>query len=364
MATLTLKNINKQYKNDDHATLRSIDLTVTDDDFLVLLGPSGCGKTTLLRIISGLLSPTQGQILIGDQDVTDLPPQKRGIGMVFQNYALYPHMSIKKNLSFALEIARKNRIQRDKEIQRVSDILNIQKHLGKKPHMLSGGERQRVAMGRAMVTESQLYLFDEPLSNLDEELRTKLRPEILRLFYQLHVPFVYVTHDQVDAMTMGTKIAVMNHGEIQQLGSPEEIYQHPANMFVAEFIGSPKMNFIPASVSLSENQKVILHFGNTEWPLPQYHDVILSGNQTECVLGIRPEDILFSPADEFSCPITCKLNRYEHLGSHILLYADFQGTPLCISAPIHVRAKVGESMTVYFNSQKLHLFDSKTQTHL
>ncbi len=364
MATLTLKNISKQYKNDDHATLRSIDLTVTDDDFLVLLGPSGCGKTTLLRMIAGLIAPTEGEIGIGDRNITDLPPQNRGIGMVFQNYALYPHMSIKKNLTFALEIARMKKEQREKEVERVSCILNIQNHLTKKPHMLSGGERQRVAMGRAMVMESQLYLFDEPLSNLDEELRTKLRPEILHLFHQLHVPFVYVTHDQVDAMTMGTKIAVMNQGEIQQLASPEEIYHHPANMFVAEFVGSPKMNFIPVTAAISGDQKALVRYGEEELSLPQYNEILLADKQKDCILGIRPEDIHFTPVSEHMHSICCTLTRYEHLRSQILLYADFQGISLCISAPIHVRAKVGEKMTVYLDKQKVHLFDAETQVHL
>lgn len=261
MAGLTLKNISKQFKDSNHAAVRNINLQIENDDFFILLGPSGCGKSTLLRMISGLSKPTEGQILLDDEDITELEPQDRGIGMVFQNYALFPHMNIQKNLTFPLEIAKVKKEERHRIVNEVGELLDIKKHFKKKPEMLSGGERQRVAMGRAMVKECKLYLFDEPLSNLDDGLRTRLRPELLKQFHELQVPFVYVTHDQVDAMTMGTKVAVMQSGEIQQLGTPQEIYDTPANMFVAGFVGSPKINFFPMEVK-SEKEKVFLTGGD------------------------------------------------------------------------------------------------------
>lgn len=363
MAGLTLKNISKQFKDSDKPVVHDINLHIDDDDFLVLLGPSGCGKTTLLRMISGLVKPTEGQIFIGDEDVTDREPQDRGIGMVFQNYALYPHMNIRKNLTFALEIAGKKRKERNKIADKTGDLLDIRRHFNKKPEMLSGGERQRVAMGRAMVNECKLYLFDEPLSNLDEVLRTKLRPEILRQFHELKVPFVYVTHDQIDAMTMGTLVAVMQNGEIQQLGSPQEIYDAPASMFVASFIGVPKINFISAEVQAGENTPVLVN-GNLKLRLPQYQDKLVQYIGKRVMMGIRPEDLLISRTREHILPLTCVLNRYEHLGNKVQLYSDFNGSILCITAPVTVKAKIGEELTVYLDKNRIHLFDIETERRI
>ena len=363
MEGLVLKNISKQFKDSDHVTLKEISLEVGNDEFLILLGPSGCGKTTLLRIISGLLRPTTGQILLDGEDVTELEPQKRGVGMVFQNYALYPHMNVRKNLTFALDVARVKKDEQKKRVNWVSEMLGIGKHLAKKPHQMSGGERQRVAMGRAMATNSKIYLFDEPLSNLDENLRTRLRPEILSLFHQLHVPFVYVTHDQVDAMTMGTKIAVMNQGEILQLGTPAEIYDTPQALFVAQFVGSPKINTFTAQ-TVEEAGKILLKSGDFVLELPQYDSALESHIGKSVIVAIRPEDILTTRMGENLHPIECVLERYEHLGSKVLLYLDFGGSELRVSAPTSIRAKVGQSITLYMDKNKVHLFDAETEKRI
>lgn len=363
MSGLTLDNISKQFKGSDKATVKNISLHVDNDEFLVLLGPSGCGKTTLLRMISGLAIPTEGRILIDDEDVTELEPQDRGIGMVFQNYALFPHMNIRKNLTFPLEIAKVKKDERNKVVDEVGELLDIKKHFKKKPEMLSGGERQRVAMGRAMVKECKLYLFDEPLSNLDDGLRTKLRPEILKQFHELKVPFVYVTHDQVDAMTMGTKVAVMQGGVIQQMGAPQEIYDAPANMFVAGFVGSPKINFLPMEVKQTE-EGICLENGAWNLRLPQYEERLSSYINKKVILGIRPEDLLTSKIGENIEPLTCVLKRYEHLGNKVQLYADLNGSSICITAPVTVRAKVEQAFTVYMNKTKVHLFDAETELRI
>jgi len=363
MEGLVLKNISKQFKDNDHVTLKNINLEVGNDEFLILLGPSGCGKTTLLRIISGLLRPTSGQILLGGEDVTELEPQERGIGMVFQNYALYPHMNVRKNLTFALDVARIKKDEQKKRVNWVSEMLGIGKHLSKKPHQMSGGERQRVAMGRAMATNSRIYLFDEPLSNLDENLRTRLRPEILSLFHQLHVPFVYVTHDQVDAMTMGTKIAVMNQGEILQLGTPMEIYDQPQALFVAKFVGTPMINTIAAEVVETEG-RILLKSGAFSLELPRYADKLEQYIGKTVIVAIRPEDILTTKVGDEYQHIECRLERYEHLGNKVQLYLDFNGNELRVSAPTSIRAKVGQNVTLYMDKNKVHLFDAESEKRI
>lgn len=363
MTGLTLNHISKQWKDSDRPAVQDVSLEVGSDEFLVLLGPSGCGKTTLLRIISGLVHPSDGRVYIDGQDVTDLEPQQRGIGMVFQNYALYPHMNIRKNLTFALEVAHMKRKKRRQAVEKVSDILDIGRHLGKKPHMLSGGERQRVAMGRAMAGECRLYLFDEPLSNLDEGLRTRLRPEILSLFHRLHVPFVYVTHDQVDAMTMATRVVVMKDGRIEQMGTPQQIYDRPASVFVAGFVGSPKINLFPAAVRVQDG-RAVLGCGALRLDLPQYQDALLPREGRQVVVGVRPEDLLTAPSDGGLQPFTCLLDRYENLGGRLLLISDYGGRTLRVIAPLTVRAKTGEPLELFLDKSKVHLFDAETQARL
>lgn len=363
MAGLVLNNISKQFKDSDRLVVKNVDLQVNEDEFLVLLGPSGCGKTTILRMIAGLVQPTEGRIYIDDVDVTDLEPQERGIGMVFQNYAIYPHFTVKKNLTWGLEVARVKRKQREEVTNRVGDILDIRKHFKKKPEELSGGERQRVAMGRAMVNDCKLYLFDEALSNLDDNLRTKLRPEILKQFHDLKVPFVYVTHDQVDAMTMATKIAVMKDGVIQQLGKPLEIYEKPANIFVAGFLGEPKMNFTKMDV-VEEGGNLLLVCGDFMLELPEYREVLRQYIGKQVVMGIRPEDILTVRIREYMEKAVCVMERYEHLGKKVQLCIDFFGKSFWMTAPVTVRAKIGEKLTVYIDKNKVHLFDAETELRL
>lgn len=364
MKGLTISHISKQFKDAERAILNDIDLHVGSDEFLVLLGPSGCGKTTLLRIIAGLEEASGGEILLDGQVISDLEPQARGIGMVFQNYALYPHMTVGGNLSFGLKVAGIKRAQRREMVASTSQTLDISQHIGKKPHVLSGGERQRVAMGRAMVKECRAYLFDEPLSNLDDVLRSRLRVEILGLFHQMRVPFVYVTHDQVDAMTLGTKVAVMRDGIIQQLGAPLEVYERPATRFVAGFLGSPKMNFLLAEVVAGE--RISLRINGLPCPYADGEQLRpYAGRQI--IVGIRPEDILTSPAQRNPAeltPLTAELRRYEHLGSHISLYLDFNGQTLCALAPANIRGRLGGEMKVYLDRMKLHLFDPETERRI
>lgn len=358
MTGLLIKNVSKQFSDSKKIAVKHIELEVGEDEFLVLLGPSGCGKTTLLRMIAGLVTPTEGRIIIDGKDVTELEPQERGIGMVFQNYALYPHFNIRKNLTFGLEIAKVKRAERNVIVNEIGEILNIKKHFKQRPEMLSGGERQRVAMGRAMVTQNKVYLFDEPLSNLDEELRTKLRPEIVRMFREWKVPFVYVTHDQVDAMTMGTKVAVMKDGVIEQLATPQEIYDRPANLFVAEFVGSPKMNFLQMRVTEQEGS-VYLEYGTFRIEMEMYREKLLPYMNQEIILGIRPEDLAIYEVGKELWPIICQMERYEYLGNKIQLYAKFGENPICITAPVMVRARIGEELKVYLDKKKVHLFDKE-----
>lgn len=360
MSGLNLINISKKWKNSDKPALEDINLEVDHDEFVVLLGPSGSGKTTLLRIIAGLESPTEGQILIGGEDVTDREPQERGIGMVFQNYALFPHMTIQKNLSFPLDVAGVRQAERRQTVTRISDLLDLRKHLKKKPHMLSGGERQRAAMGRAMVRDSRVYLFDEPLSNLDELLRSRLRPEIMQLFHQLKVPFIYVTHDQVDAMTMATKIVVMDQGRIQQIGTPAEIYDTPANLFVAGFVGTPKINLLPLEV-IRKDGAVVFSWEDLSMELPQWEQVLKDCTGDKVTMGIRPEDLRIGPdlgSIPSLIPIPCTLDHYEHMGSKLNLCLRRGEFSFHLTAPIDVRAKVGQDLTVYLDHAKALLFDT------
>lgn len=365
MEGLVLKNVSKTYKNQTHATLKNISLEVGPEEFLVLLGPSGCGKSTLLRIISGLVSPTEGQIFLNGEEITEAEPQNRHIGMVFQNYALFPHMTVGKNLAFPLEVAGVKRKKRHEIIHEVSSFLGIEKYLSKKPEMLSGGERQRVAMGRAMVKDCSLYLYDESLSNLDDNLRTRLRPEILKQFHELKVPFIYVTHDQVDAMTMGTKIAVMNEGVIVQMGTPRELYEYPANRFVAAFVGDPTMNLLTMKVEAgSVEGEYFLVKESAKIPVPQFGEGLASYQGKDVTVGIRPENILVHERPEETTGIDGVLEGFEHLGNKVLLYVNWMGERLCVEAPVSVKGKVGQSIRLFVEHGKVHLFDQEDEKRI
>jgi multiple sugar transport system ATP-binding protein len=326
MGQITLKQVRKSF-GEVHV-IPGVDLDINDGEFVVFVGPSGCGKSTLLRLIAGLEDTTSGVIAIDGKDATNLPPAKRGLAMVFQSYALYPHMTVRKNIAFPLKMAGLSEAEQDKKVEAAAKVLNLASYLDRRPGQLSGGQRQRVAIGRAIVREPAAFLFDEPLSNLDAALRVVMRQEISELHQTLKTTMIYVTHDQVEAMTMADKIVVLNAGNIEQVGSPLELYHHPRNLFVAGFIGSPKMNLIDGA----EAQK---HGAHT--------------------IGIRPEHITVGPG-----PWSGKVALSEHLGSDTFLKvdtADF-GT-LTVRGSGEVMAKAGDTISLAPDMAKLHRFDAQ-----
>ena len=346
MATVTLDKINKVYPNGFHA-IHDLDLEIADTEFLVLVGPSGCGKSTALRMIAGLEEISGGEMRIGDNVVNDVEPKDRDIAMVFQNYALYPHMTVRDNIGFALKLAKTPKAEIDARVEEAARILELTEQLGKRPGQLSGGQRQRVAMGRAIVREPSAFLMDEPLSNLDAKLRMQMRAEIARLQRDLGVTTVYVTHDQVEAMTMGHRIAVLNRGSLQQLGTPTELYQWPSNVFVAQFIGSPAMNLLPITVA----GKGQLQLGSRRFlPEGPSGDALLywqeAGGSETLTGGLRAEHLRLAPATNRNLPaevchveglgneqlLTCRLEEGSHL---VQLRAD-PGEPLTPGETVHL----------------------------
>jgi multiple sugar transport system ATP-binding protein len=314
MSAIQIEGVRKRFPNGVAAVV-GVDLEIADGEFLVLVGPSGCGKTTLLRMLAGLEDVTEGRILLHGHDVTDVPPQQRDIAMVFQNYALYPHMTVAQNLAFGLKLRRMPKAERGRRVSEVAKTLGLDGLLERKPQALSGGQRQRVAMGRAMVREPQAFLMDEPLSNLDAKLRVSMRAELARLHSRLNVTTVYVTHDQIEAMTLGQRVAVMRDGRIQQVDRPQILYADPENLFVAAFIGSPAMNLVEAQV---DNEAVL--FGGYEIPLPQARRPEV-GRDGTVILGIRPEsfeDALFAPAHLPTVNVVAEV--VEELGAETHLF--------------------------------------------
>jgi sn-glycerol 3-phosphate transport system ATP-binding protein len=345
MASITLSDIVKSYG--DTQVLHQVDGAIEDGELVVVVGPSGCGKSTLLRMVAGLESITSGEIRIGDRVVNNLEPADRDIAMVFQNYALYPHMSVRENMAYGLKIRRTSREEIDRRVNEAADILEIRPYLDRKPRQLSGGQRQRVAMGRAIVRQPQVFLFDEPLSNLDAKLRVQMRLEIRKLQQRLGVTSIYVTHDQVEAMTLGDRLMVLNGGYVEQFGTPIELYDRPASVFVAGFIGSPAMNFLPAQ---AERGTLSLANG-TELQGA-------GGAQGGVTLGIRPEHLELAPDG----PVEITVSLFEHLGANTLLHGTLAGTDADIvaSLPGHVTATPGSAMRFAAAPQALHLFDAKT----
>ena len=317
MASIKFENIKKIYKP-DNVVVKDFSLNIEDGEFVVLVGPSGCGKSTLLRMIAGLETPTEGNMWINDQIVNTIAPKDRNVAMVFQNYALYPHMSVFDNLSFGLRLRKFNKVEIRERVHKAADILKITSLLGRKPKQLSGGERQRIALGRAIVRDPSVFLFDEPLSNLDAKLRVHMRAEIKKLHQQINTTMVYVTHDQVEAMTIGDRIIILNDGIIQQIGTPLEVYKNPANIFVAGFIGSPPMNFITGEIS--DN---VFSFDNIKIKVPKEMIQISSKETKQMVIGIRPEDISFSKRG-----LDYKLLFEEQLGNESLIYIKVGGQNL------------------------------------
>jgi multiple sugar transport system ATP-binding protein len=355
LASVKLVGLTKRFEN--VVAVNRVSLEVVDGELLVLLGPSGCGKTTVLRCIAGLETPDEGEIYIDDDCVNELPPKDRDVAMVFQSYALYPHMRVYDNLAFPLKIRKYPKSEIDKMVKEVAELLKIENLLNRKPKQLSGGEAQRVALGRAIIRNPKVFLMDEPLSNLDAKLRLYMRAELKRLQKDLGITTIYVTHDQAEAMTMGDRIAVMNYGTIQQLGSPDEIYGKPANSFVAGFIGSPPMNFLEAKIA-QFNDKYILE-GETfklEIPTVLGKAIVESISDPEVIVGFRPEEIKIHNR-WVANSIEAELLVYEPLGSEVIVDLKVGMAILKARAPPNFRAELGCKLWITIPVEKLYVFD-------
>ena len=334
-----------------------LNLDIKDGEFVALLGPSGCGKTTTLLMIAGIYKPTKGYIYFGDQIVNDLPPRDRNVGMVFQSYALYPHMTVYDNIAFPLKLKKTPKQEIDKKVREVAKLLNIEELLDRKPSQLSGGQQQRVALARALVKEPQLFLMDEPLSNLDAKLRITMRAELKRMQRELGITTIYVTHDQVEAMTMADRIAVLNEGRLQQYGTPDELYFKPANVFVAGFIGSPPMNFFDGSL-IERDDKLIVDLGPLQIDLPKDISDALktAGAKGEIIFGIRPEDITVAEGEYEG-----EVYVVEPLGKDYIVHIKVGELIVRAIAPYGVKLKEGEPIKFRFDLSKAHFFDAKTE---
>ena len=360
MARVLIRNLNKFY--DDFHAVKDVNLEIRDKEFVVLVGPSGCGKTTTLRMVAGLESITSGQVLIGDVVVNELPPMDRDIAMVFQNYALYPHMRVFDNMAFVLKMRKVNRTEIKKRVHDAANILGIGDYLARKPRQLSGGQRQRVALGRAIVRHPQVFLFDEPLSNLDAKLRVQMRVELKKLHSRLNTTAIYVTHDQVEAMTLGDRVVVMRGGIVQQVGEPLELYNAPVNRFVAGFIGSPAMNFAPVRVS---NGKDGLRADNPGFAIDVPTEIgprLQSYTGREVIMGIRPEDLLVANGGQ--PPGLCfdaMVEVVERLGAESLLDLQVGEQTMVAAVEPNVRAKRGDKLRFAVRPERLHFFDSGSE---
>ncbi|WP_185996428.1 ABC transporter ATP-binding protein [Nocardioides campestrisoli] len=381
MAAITMKNIVKRY-GDGFPAVNDVSIDVQDGEFMILVGPSGCGKSTLLRMIVGLEDITEGEMLIGDRKVNDLAPRDRNLAMVFQNYALYPHLTVYENIAFPLRLAHEKDEEVDRKVRAASKTLELDEHLDRKPGNLSGGQRQRVAMGRAIVRDADAFLFDEPLSNLDAKLRGQMRTEIARLQKRLGITTVYVTHDQTEAMTLGDRVAVLKRGILQQLATPRELYENPGNLFVAGFIGSPPMNFLPAEV---EGNTVKLPFGSVEIPADKAEKAQGRGL---LIAGIRPEafeDASVADVPKEGSTFRATVDVVEWLGSEAYAYIPFEApeavqkqlsqlesdldgeslrTQLVISLDGASTISEGDDAEIYVDTRKMHLFDPHTGENL
>ena len=371
MANVTLRHIYKVYAGGVTA-VNDFNLVIKDKEFIVLVGPSGCGKSTTLRMIAGLEEITEGELYIGDKLVNDVAPKNRDIAMVFQNYALYPHMTVYDNMAFGLKLRKVHKTDIDKKVKEAAKILGIEEYLQRKPKALSGGQKQRVALGRAIVREPQVFLMDEPLSNLDAKLRVQMRTEITKLHNRLATTFIYVTHDQTEAMTMGTRIVVMKDGFIQQVDSPQNLYDYPCNKFVAGFIGSPAMNFIDCTL-VNEDGKVYARFGENKILIPEGRIAKLTDKSyigREVILGIRPDDIHDEEVFIQNYPeasISAYVELIEKLGFETLLYLNISGKDdENIVARVNPRCTVmmNDTVKLVFDPNRIHLFDKETEVSI
>ncbi|MBE5873656.1 MAG: sn-glycerol-3-phosphate ABC transporter ATP-binding protein UgpC [Lachnospiraceae bacterium] len=365
MASLSLKHITKIYPNGFEA-VKDFNLEIQDKEFIIFVGPSGCGKTTTLRMIAGLEDISGGELKIGDRVVNDVEPKDRDIAMVFQNYALYPHMSVYDNMAFGLKLRKVPKDQIDKMVKEAAKILDLTPLLDRKPKALSGGQRQRVAMGRAIVRNPKVFLMDEPLSNLDAKLRVQMRIEIAKLHQKLGTTIIYVTHDQTEAMTLGTRIVVMKDGVIQQVDTPQNLYDKPQNLFVAGFMGSPQMNFLNATVKVN-GDVACLEVAGKSIPLPpaKSKKIIDGGyDEKEVIFGIRPEDIYDSEMFIENSPnsvFESTIKVYELLGAEVYLYFDLDVFSMTARVDPRTTARPGDTVKFAFDVEKIHVFDKETE---
>ena len=365
MASLSLKHINKVYPNGFEA-VKDFNLEIEDKEFIIFVGPSGCGKSTTLRMIAGLEDISSGELRIGDKLVNDVEPKDRDIAMVFQNYALYPHMTVYDNMAFGLKLRKVPKDEIDKMVREAAKILDLEALLDRKPKALSGGQRQRVAMGRAIVRNPKVFLMDEPLSNLDAKLRGQMRIEISKLHQRLGTTIIYVTHDQTEAMTLGTRIVVMKDGVVQQVDTPQTLYNAPCNLFVAGFIGSPQMNFLDAVVHVKGND-VELQIGSTTLQVPaSKKKALIEGGYDgkTVVMGIRPEHVYDDEARIQAFPnstIEGKITVYELLGAEVYLYFDLEGFDCTARVNARTTARPGDEVVMAMDLTKLHIFDKDTE---
>ena len=365
MASLSLKGIEKKYPNGFHA-VKNFNLDIADKEFIIFVGPSGCGKSTTLRMIAGLEDITDGTLEIDGKVMNDVEPKDRDIAMVFQNYALYPHMTVYDNMAFGLKLRKVPKDEIDKKVREAARILDLDKLLDRKPKALSGGQRQRVAMGRAIVRNPKVFLMDEPLSNLDAKLRVQMRIEISKLHENLGATIIYVTHDQTEAMTLGTRIVVMKDGVIQQVDTPQNLYNTPCNLFVAGFIGSPQMNFMDAVVKCCRKRRNTFHRKPCSARTGEQKKALIDGgyNGKTVVVGIRPEDVHDDPDFIAANPgsvITSKIKVYELLGAEVFLYFDVEGTQMTARVNPRTELRTGDDAKFALDMNRIHIFDKETE---
>lgn len=361
MASVTLEGVTKVFGG--VTAVHEVNLDIRDGEFLVLLGPSGCGKTTTLRMVAGLEEVSAGSIHIGQRDVTDAPPKARDIAMVFQNYALYPHMSVFDNMAFGLKLRKMPRAEIEQRVNNTAEILGLKSFLQRKPKELSGGQRQRVALGRAIVREPSAFLMDEPLSNLDARLRDQTRVELKSLHQRLGTTTLYVTHDQTEAMTLGTRIVVMRDGRIQQVDSPDKIYRYPANQFVATFVGTPAMNLLEGKF-LSQGDQRMIHIGMQKLSLPPALADVAGGlNEAKVTVGVRPEAIHLLQ-HERTLPLQATIRVIEPMGHETLVYCDVDDQQVTVRSDNDWKGRVGDIVTLYLTEDAIHLFDRQTGERL
>ncbi|WP_409526402.1 ABC transporter ATP-binding protein [Nitrincola sp. MINF-07-Sa-05] len=353
MSDLNIKNLKKVFEGIE--IIKGVDLEIKDHEFVVFVGPSGCGKSTLLRLIAGLEEVTSGQIFLDNNEITDMAPAKRDLAMVFQTYALYPHMTVRKNMSFALDLAGIDKREIDAKVSDAARILELEPLLERKPKALSGGQRQRVAIGRAIVRQPKIFLFDEPLSNLDAALRVQMRLELARLHQELSATMIYVTHDQVEAMTLASKVVVLNAGRVEQVGSPLELYHHPVNRFVAGFIGTPKMGFMEGRVVTANTSEVTLTLGcGHQLTLPINGEGLVAGGHV--TLGVRPEHLSITSPEESG--LLASLTVSEHLGADTFCYVEMAaGELLTVRAGGDFQGQYGSHVGLKIDLSQCHLFD-------